>query len=524
MKASLASRRAREERRKRAKAREHEKHEAAKHKRRRKHRKATHHPAATAKPHGTVAVALPLAPTSPPAPSPAPVPAVGSPPITLTQAHRLLWRAGFGPTSGQAEALVGQPLEQVVFGLTRPSGPATLTGPEPVEEQGKPLDPYDAWGDDHCWWLDRMLRSDQQLVERMTFIFHDWFANSNEKVNSQRTMLEQNELFRSMCFGSFHDLFLAVTVNPAMLVFLDGIYNEKGNTNENYGREMMELFSLGADRGAYTQDDVHEMGRALTGWRAEWSESAGLVNFHYDPLYHDDGVKTIFGQSGNWNYEDAVRLCVEHPLHASFFVTKLWGYFIPSPPDEATLASLQGLYTSSGYSIRAVVEAVLQHPDFYEGPELVTPPVVYNAGLLRSIGRPIDTTSWAWLSANAGQQLFYPPNVSGWDFGAWLDTSTTKARWEMASYVTSETYANPWPAEGEPEYSKTEEPATALASAMSYWANPVLSSESAACIARFAETCPAGTSETEWELSPYRAMRQNALRMLIATSPDMQVS
>ena len=199
-----------------------------------------------------------------------------------------------------------------------------------------------------------MLRSDQQLVEKMTFIFHDWFANSNEKVNSQRMMLEQNELFRSMMFGSFHDLFLAVTVNPAMLVFLDGIYNERNNTNENYGREMMELFSLGADRGAYTQDDVHEMGRALTGWQAEWTASSGLQNFHYDPDYHDDGVKTIFGQSGNWNYEDAVRMCVEHPLHASFFVTKLWGYFIPSPPDEATLASLQGLYVGSGYSIRAV--------------------------------------------------------------------------------------------------------------------------------------------------------------------------
>ena len=503
-------------------AKEHEKHHG-RHKSRRKHRKAKHHHT-LAKPHGTVGVALPVAPVSPPSPSPAPAPSVGSPPITLPEARRLLWRAGFGPTPGQAEALVGQSLEQVVFSLTRPSGPATLTGPEPVNDEGEKLEPEDVWGDDHCWWLDRMLRSDQQLVEKMTFIFHDWFANSNEKVDSQRMMLEQNELFRSMMFGSFHDLFLAVTTNPAMLVFLDGIYNEKGNTNENYGREMMELFSLGADRGAYTQDDVHAMGRALTGWRAEWTESSGLQNFHYDPSYHDDGVKTIFGQSGDWDYEDAVRMCVEHPLHASFFVTKLWGYFIPSPPDEATLATLEGLYVGSGYSIRAIVEAILLHPDFYSGPELVTPPVVYNAGLLRSIGRPIDTTSWTWLSANAGQQLFYPPNVSGWDFGAWLDTSTTKARWEMASSVTSKTYANPWPAKGEPEYSKTEEPAAALANAMSYWANPLLSSESTACIASFAETCPAGTSKTKWELSPNRAMRQNALRMLIATSPDMQVS
>ena len=204
-----------------------------------------------------------------------------------------------------------------------------------------------------------MIRSDQQLMERMTFICHDWFANSNEKVDSQELMLEQNGLFREMAFGSFHDLFLAVTANPAMLIFLDGIYNsfnpdsETDEVNENYAREMMELFSLGADRGAYTQDDVHEMARTLTGFTAEWTEE-GYANFRFDPYRHDDGLKTVFGQTGNWNWEDAVRLCIEHPLHASFFVTKLWGYFIPSPPDEATLASLQGLYTSSGYSIRAV--------------------------------------------------------------------------------------------------------------------------------------------------------------------------
>ena len=381
MKASLASGHAREERRKRAKEHGRDRHHAKHRKRRHKKRKVVHH----AKPHGAAAVALPVAPATPPSPSPAPAPSVGSPPITLAQTRRLLWRAGFGP--GQAggpsdpEALVGQPLEQVVFCSPAPPDRATLTGPEPVNEEGTKLEPYDVGGDDHCWWLDRMLRSDQQLVEKMTFIFHDWFANSNEKVNSQRMMLEQNELFREKCLGSFHDLFLAVTANPAMLVFLDGIYNEKHNPNENYAREMMELFSLGADRGAYTQEDVKEMARVLTGWTAEWS-SEGLSEFEFDTARHDKTEKTLsaaFGTSGsplkgNWDWEDAVRLCIEHPLHASFFVTKLWGYFIPSPPDEATLASLQSLYTSSGYSIRAVLEAILLHPDFYEGPEFVTPP------------------------------------------------------------------------------------------------------------------------------------------------------
>lgn len=513
---------AREEQRKRAK--EHKKRhdkQGKHHKRKHKHRKR--HRSAAAHRHGTIGVALPVAPASPPAPSSTAVPALDSPPIGLQQAYRLLWRAGFGPTPGQAEALVGQPLQEVVFSMTRPSGTATLSGPEPVDDEGNPLDPANAWGQDHCWWLDRMVRSDQQLVERMTFIFHDWFANSNEKVNDQRMMLEQNELFRTMALGSFHDLFLAVTSNPAMLVFLDGISNDKNDPNENYAREMMELFSLGADRGAYTEDDVREMARALTGWTAEWSSEEGLHEFEFDTARHDKHEKTVFGKTGNWNWEDAVRLCVEHPLHASFFVTKLWGYFIPTQPSEATLASLQGLYVGSNYSIRAVVEAILQHPDFYEGPELLTPPVVYNAGLLRSIGRPIDTTDWTWLSANAGQQLFYPPNVSGWDFTRWLDTSTAKARWEMASYVTAKTYPNPWPPEGQPEYSATEDPVAALSSALAYWANPLLSSGTEQCIAAFAQSC-LKEPLAEWEQSPYRAMRQNALRMLIATSPDMQVS
>jgi hypothetical protein len=500
----------------------HHKHEAHKHaKRHRKHRrhrrKALHRHAL-----GTAGVALPTAPLAPPPPSGAPVAALGAP-LTLADAQRLLWRAGFGPAPGQAEGLVGQPSTEVVYGLTRPSGEAVLTGPAPVDEDGNPLDPVDAWGEDHCWWLDRMIRSDQPLVERMTFIWHDWFANSNEKVDSQQLMLNQNNLFRARAFGSFHDLFLAVTADPAMLVFLDGIYNESGNSNENYAREMMELFSLGADRGAYTEDDVREMGRALTGWQAEWSAEIGLYNFHFDPTRHDEGEKTVFGKTGNWNWEDAVRMCVEHPLHASFFVTKLWGYFIPTQPDEGTLASLQGIYCSSGFSIRAVLEAILQHPDFYEGPELVTPPVVYNAGLLRAIRRYIDTTAWAWLSASAGQQLFYPPNVSGWDFTRWLDTSTVKARWEITNYVVANTYPNPWPPQGAPEYDPTESPGEAMASAMAYWGQPPISAESRACIAAFAQTC-LPTDMAEWEQSSCRAIRQNALRMLIATSPDMQVS
>jgi hypothetical protein len=491
------------------------------HKKRRRHKKHKAHVAPVSGLAG--APSPPAIPVNPPAASSAPPAAVVAP-LTLAQARRLLWRAGFGAAPGQAEALVSQPLEAVVHSLTRPSGPAVLHGPAPTDEEGNALAPADVWGQDHCWWLDRMVRSDQPLVERMTFIWHDWFATSNEKVGDQQRMLDQNQLLREAALGSFQDLFMAVTRDPAMLVFLDGIYNARWDPNENYAREMMELFSLGADRGAYTESDVREMARALTGWTAEWTESAGLQNFRFEASRHDTANKTVFGQTGRWGWEDAVRLCVAHPLHASFFVSKLWSYFVPVPPDEMTLASLQGVYLGSGYSIRAVLEAILQHPTFLNGPELVTPPVVYNAGLLRVIGRPIDTTAWAWLCAGAGQQLFYPPNVAGWDFTRWLDTSTAKARWEIATYVTANSYPNPWPGEGEARYSETEEPDAAMAAAMSYWGAPLLSAETQQCIAGYAQRCLQGMELAEWQRSPYRAMRQNALRMLIATSPDLQVS
>ena len=154
--------------------------------------------------------------------------------------------------------------------------------------KGHPLAPADAWGHDHCWWLDRMVRTSRPLVERMTLVWHDWFATSNAGVGSQKLMLAQNQLFRNHGLGSFQKLLLDVTKDPAMLLWLNGTQNEKGSPNENYGREMMELFTLGADRGAYTERDVREQARSLTGWRNKWKPGVGDYDFHLDPTQHDD--------------------------------------------------------------------------------------------------------------------------------------------------------------------------------------------------------------------------------------------
>jgi len=483
------------------------------------HKKHGHHVAAHTKVKACGSQTPSIAPAPPP-PSAAPVASVTDP-ASAAAVTRLLWRAGFGPAPGQVGALTGQSLADVVHSLTRPSGPEVLNGPAPTNSAGGPLDPAGTWGDDHCWWLDRMVRTNQPLVERMTFIWHDWFATSDDQVDDQQLMLNQNATLRANALGSFADLFQAVTVDPAMLLFLNGVENSVWDPNENYGREMMELFSIGADRGGYTEDDVREMARALTGWTYDWNDS-GPTNFRFEPSRHDATSKTVFARSGNWSYADAVNLCLGHPLHPSFFVSKLWSYFIPTPPDDATLASLQGVYVGSAFAIRPVVEAILLHPDFYDGPELVTPPVVFNAGLLRAVGRYVDTNDWAWIGQEAGQQLFHPPNVSGWDFDAWIDTSTLRGRWDMANYVTAKAFIDPWPSGGS-NYDRTETPAGALTSAYAFWGNPAISAASAQLIAAFAANALNGAS-AQWEQSPYRAIRQNALRMLIAISPDMQLS
>ena len=354
---------------------QHEKHGKRKKHRRKRHKRKNHHQ--VSHPHGTLGVTVPVAPASPPAPSPAPVPSVGSPPITLGAGAAPAVASWLRPRRpARPRHSSGQPLEEVVFGLTRPSGAPTLTGPEPVNEEGKPLEPDNAWGDDHCWWLDRMVRSDQQLVERMTLIFHDWFATSNNQVNSQPLMLEQNELLRSMALGSFDELFLAVTTNPAMLLFLNGTSNNKWDPNENYAREMMELFSLGADRGAYTEDDVREMARTLTGWRNDWSEQLGSHNFRFDPSYHDAGKKTVFGQTGKWNYEDAVRLCVSHPLHRVVLRDQAMGLLHPQ----------RALGSDARIAARSVYELGLQHPRGSRG----------DPAAPRLLRRPRDGDSRRW--------------------------------------------------------------------------------------------------------------------------------
>jgi uncharacterized protein (DUF1800 family) len=323
-------------------------------------------------------------------------------------------------------------------------------------------------------------------------------------------MIDQNVLLRSHALGSFKNLVSQMTQNEAMVVWLDCWRNRKGAVNENYGRELMELFTLGAGRGAYTERDVREVARALSGWQCQFVDELGFVGkAYYDASKHDDGTKTIFGQTGNFDWTDVCRMVVEHPKHPGFFVEKLWSYFILEPVPDAVRVALEQAYVASGHQIRPVLEAILCSPQFYEGARMVKPPVVYHAGMMRARQRYVTRTDWYWYSMMAGQRLFWPPDVSGWNDRRWLDTNTALMRWSLAGQVfLGDTFGGTQAT----SYDADETPEEAVDAALALWANPTISAATRAALVSFAKKYEGS--------SLVKAERQNVLRQLIPNLPD----
>jgi uncharacterized protein (DUF1800 family) len=443
---------------------------------------------------------------------------VYSGPFGAVQAERLLWRAGFGPRPGEPQQLAALGLRGAVLSLTRPA-PATLQGPAPVTQSGQPIEPYEVYGHDVLWWLDRMVRTTAPLVERMTLLWHDWFATSEQGVGSPALMLDQNATLRRLSLGSFDALLRAVTVDPAMLLFLSGARNTRAAPNENYAREMQELFTLGV--GAYSERDVREHARALTGWTCTWNPAARRnENFRYDSSLHDGGVKSIYGHRGRFGWRDSVRLALAHPAHPRYFVARLWSYFSPAPLPAAHARAAERLYVSSGLAIRPVLEALLLHPLVHAGPRMVKPPVVQIAGMLRAIGRFIDTDEWIWASTIAGQLPFYPPNVAGWDATRWLNTGTWLARFNLASSMIGEQRALV------PELAKDAVPVQARAlveEACAFWGSPTLSAATQGVLLAYAAAA-VGAATHQWQSEQFPVLALNALRTLVVATPDYHTS
>jgi hypothetical protein len=454
------------------------------------------------------------APVASPAPAPAAAPlAVYRGPWGREQAERLAWRAGFGPTRGQVDELVSLGLEGAVRSYTQP-GPETMSGKDPVDRRGNPIAPNDAGGHDHLWWMDRMTRSSLQLLERMTLVWHDWFATSRQGVSPQKLMTDQNQLLRRHALGSFANLLHDVTADPAMLIWLSGNRNTSASPNENYAREMMELFTLGAANG-YTEQDVREQARALSGWRNDNVSGVGPTNFRFDQARHDQKEKVVFGKRGNFSWEDAVRMCVEHESHAPYFVAKLWGYFVPTPLDVAQARTLQRMYVDSGYAIEPVVQAILMHDDFHAGPRMVKPPVVHVVGMLRALGRSVDTDAWPGIGDLTGQRLFFPPNVAGWDDARWLDTNTFRGRWTAAATAVQATALD----SRRDAATASSDPGVILDRVLAYWGNPVVTAATRDVLKTFAWRA-LGDAKTTGDRSTFPVFVENTMRVLLPVSPD----
>ena len=304
-----------------------------------------------------------------------------------------------------------------------------------------------------AWWVLRLLTTKRPLQEKMTVFWHNHFATGADKVTQGPFMYQQNETLRANATGKFHDLLLQVSQDPAMLLYLDNQYNVKGKANENFAREVMELFTLGI--GHYTEKDIQESARAFTGWslrRLRPAENEEALNgtraavFMFRPRLHDDGEKTFLGQTGNLDGEDIIGILCDNPQTARFIAKKMWTWFAYPNPEPAVLERVAGRFRDSGLDIKVLIRSIMESDEFYSDKafrRVFKNPLDFAIAPMRQLGvgsqlaaavkgigpiggpeRNVIGTAQAAMKA-MGMPLFFPPNVAGWDGGAaWVTTAT----------------------------------------------------------------------------------------------------
>jgi uncharacterized protein (DUF1800 family) len=335
----------------------------------------------------------------------------------------LLRRAGFGADPEQWSALSEKPYDEVLDQLL-----AGLDAPPPPDPAK--FDPYQL-GTIQQVWLERMVKGTHPLAEKLAMFWHGHFATSEAKIADPVLMWRQYQLFRSKGAGSFRELVLGVSRDVAMIRWLDGNSNRKGHANENYGRELQELFTLGI--GNYTEQDIREIARAFTGWGSRHHD------FVFRPHFHDDGEKTIHGKTGTFGGEDVVRILTELPQCAEFISEKLIHFFSHPDPTKAELAVVSQAFTESGGDIKATLAALFRAPYFRSARSfrrLVRSPVEFCVGALRATG--VKTVP-PWIHGaldRMGQILFRPPSVKGWTSGdGWLSSGGVVERLRLAQRI-----------------------------------------------------------------------------------------
>ena len=284
------------------------------------------------------------------------------------------------------------------------------------------------------WWLTEMVGTESPLTERMTLFWHNHFTSGLQKVRSPALMYRQNVLLRRHALGNFAELLHAVSKDPAMVVYLDAATNRRGQPNENFAREVMELFTLG--EGKYGEGDIREAARAFTGWSIELETGEYL----FRRRQHDDAEKTVLGRSGNLRGEDVLDILLAQPATAEFVAAKLWREFVSPQPDPAGVARVAGVFRASGYDTRSALRTLLMTEEFW-APEnraaLIKSPAELVAGTLRQFEIGFgDPLPFVLLLRALGQDILSPPNVKGWAGGeAWINSTTLLARKQFLDRV-----------------------------------------------------------------------------------------
>jgi uncharacterized protein (DUF1800 family) len=276
------------------------------------------------------------------------------------------------------------------------------------------------------WWANRMLTTKRPLEEKLTLFWHGHFATGQNKVRDYRKILRQNQMFRRQASGSFRDLLVGVLKDPAMLVYLDNGENVKEHPNENFARELLELFTMGV--GNYSERDIREGARAFTGWTND------VLEFRFDAGQHDFGAKTFLARTGNFDGEEIIDIILEQPATGQFVAAKVYRYFVRDEMADAVRMELGRTFRESGYRMKPLLKRIFLSRDFYSTPSVATQiksPVHLLVSTYRKLGLGEVPTipDFGRSTGGLGQVLFDPPNVAGWAGGrTWITPSTLLQR------------------------------------------------------------------------------------------------
>jgi uncharacterized protein (DUF1800 family) len=385
--------------------------------------------------------------------------------LNYDEAAHLLRRAGFGGTPDEIDDLSSRGREGAVDFLIN-FNQIDNTAMQNLLTASFDFSDNDKFnnGEIRRWWFTRMVATKRQFEEKMTLFWHNHFATSSSKVQDV-FMYNQNLLLRANVFAKFDDLLLKVSQDAAMLIWLDNITNVLGRPNENFGRELQELFSMGINdvvtgEQNYTEQDVKEVARAFTGW--DYQRRVPFT-FQLKASQHDNGTKTIYGQQANFSGEDVITIISARAATARYLTWKLFNFFVypvtTSAADKSTIDKFSKVYLNNNHSIKELVRAIFTSDEFYSSRaffSLVKQPAELVVGAVRMLGGTYNpgstvtagsrtSNTLAQLSRNMGQDLFGPPDVAGWDMNlAWVNTASMLERFNFANtYVTNRNTTNP---------------------------------------------------------------------------------